>query len=172
MKKMLFTLWFFSLLFAAQAQIDKGVTYVGASSNLNFLSQSLDGVDNNSNQFNIHAAGGYFITENFMLGAELGYDRTWADDDHQGFFGVGPMARYYFGYVFAGASFLFQSQSFEMAGIESDENGNSLNLEVGYAAFVSDNIAVEPSVFYGIGMGDLYEDVSRFGIDVGFALYF
>jgi len=46
---------------------------------------------------------------------------------------------------------------------------NGLPLEVGFAAFITDNIAVEPSFGYALGLGD--NESNTFGLNVGFSLY-
>lgn len=139
----------------ASAQINKGSILVGGSSNLNFSSVKPDGSSSYS-LFNIDLKGGYFVADNFTAGLNLGYQKI----DSYSITTFGLFGRYY-----------YQGKFFGGAGISilSPEGGNSETLipfEAGYAAFITENIAVEPSLNFSIG-----ENSNTFGLRVGFSLY-
>lgn len=160
MKKTLLTLFAAITVFAASAQIEQGTILVGASSNFGFSSTSVDGIDDNATSFNIDLRGGYFVIDNLAVGLTLGYEKfKWGDlEADQTSFGL--FGRYYFqGKIFAGAGF----QSVKSGDADAE---TFIPLEVGYAAFITDNIAIEPSLNYVIGDGN-----STFGLGVGFTLY-
>lgn len=160
MKKTLLTLFAAITVFAASAQIEQGTILVGASSNAGFSSTSIDGVDDNSTSFNIGLKGGYFVIDNLAVGLTFEYQKEKFGDSEFDATGFGLFGRYYVnGKIFAGAG--FQSIKFGDADAET-----FIPLEVGYAAFITDNIAVEPSLNYVIGDGN-----STFGLGVGFTLY-
>lgn len=159
MKKGLFTLVAALGFFAASAQINQGAILVNAQSDLNFVSTSPDGGESYS-QFNIGLKGGYFVIENLAVGAQLGYYKHSEADDASTSFGL--FGRYYVnGKIILGAGF--------NANKEGEASYTTIPLEAGYAAFITDNIAIEPVVTYELMTGDA--EGSNFGIGVGFSLY-
>jgi hypothetical protein len=148
----------------AIAQINKGTFLLGASSNLGFSSTSTDISDDNVNVFLLDLSGGYFVIDNLALGLSFGYSRYSYGDFDGSSTSFGLFGRYYVnGKVFFGLGFASSK-------VEESDAVNSVPLEVGYAAFVTDNIAIEPSLSYSIGVGD--NESNTFGLQVGFTLYF
>src|SRR5690606_28125801 len=96
-------------------------------------------------------------------GLGVGYYKGSMGDYSESATSFGIFGRYYVnGKIFLGAG--YQSEKVE----DSDALG-SIPLEVGYAAFITDNIAIEPALGYALGMGD--NESSTFGLNVGFTLY-
>jgi hypothetical protein len=154
---------------SAQAQIEKGAVLVGASSNLSFSSEKPKGGDAQS-VFSIDGKAGYFFANNFAGGVNISFAST----DGASSTGIGAFARYYIGgKFFLGAGFSAMSDKFEIDLGNGNETiktkYNQIPLEAGFAAFITDNIAVEPSLNYAIISGDM--EGSRLGINVGFSLY-
>jgi hypothetical protein len=160
MKKTIVTL--VVMLFAAAgafAQIEKGTILVGASSNLSFISEKPKDGDGVST-IDLNVKGGYFIIDNLALGLNIGYNKFSEADDATTIFGL--FGRYYInGKIFVGAGFNSAKQG--------DLSITQIPLELGYAAFITDNIAIEPAINYSMISGD-YEG-SQFGLNVGFTLY-
>jgi hypothetical protein len=164
--KKLFVLTAFCLTaIGASAQIEKGTVLVGASSNLGFNSFKPDGGDSQST-FSLDVSAGYFFVDNFTAGLNLslttsdGYSAT----------GIGVFGRYYInGKIFLGAGYNAMSQKIESTPEDIKSNYGVIPLEAGYAAFLTPNIAVEPSLNFGIMTGD--SEGTSFGLNVGFALY-
>jgi hypothetical protein len=155
MKKYVFILVACLIVGSASAQIEKGTVLVGASSNLSFTSISPDGGDNYS-VFDLSLKGGYFFMDNLTAGLNLGYQKI--DDFSLTTFGL--FGRYYYqGKFFGGVGF-------NVISYEGSDSQTSIPFEVGYAAFITPNIAVEPSLNLGIA-----EDSTSFGVRVGFSLY-
>lgn len=157
MKKNILTAIFScSIIVASFAQIESGTILVGASSNIGYNNLSPD----NSSGYtvlNIDLKAGYFVINNLTAGLNIGYSKI----DDSALTSLGVFARYYVaGKFFAGAGF---------TSIKPDEGDSTteIPIELGFAGFVSNNIAIEPSLSYA--MGDGYE---RFGFNVGFSLYF
>jgi hypothetical protein len=143
------------MLGSASAQIEKGSVLAGASSNLNFSSISPDTGDNYS-LFDLSLKGGYFFMDNLTAGLNVGYQKI--DDFSISTFGL--FGRYYYqGKFFGGVGF-------NVIKYEDQDSQTSIPFEVGYAAFITPNIAVEPSLNLGI-----FEDYTSFGFRVGFSLY-
>jgi hypothetical protein len=155
MKKYVFIFVACLIAGSASAQINKGSILAGASSNLSFTSISSDSGDDYS-LFDLSLKGGYFFMENLTGGLNLGYQKI--DDFSITTFGL--FGRYYYkGKFFGGAGF-------NVITYENQDSQTSIPFEAGYAAFITDNIAVEPSLNLGIG-----EDNTTFGFRVGFSLY-
>lgn len=158
MKKILLTLFASVIVFAASAQISKGTVILGGSSNLNFTSYNEDAGD--YSQFDVDIHGGYFLMDNLAAGLNLFYSKDSEADDATTAFGV--FARYYFnGKIFAGAAFNSAKQG--------DFSGTQIPIEVGYAWFLNNAVAIEPALNYSIYGGDL--DGASFGLNVGISVY-
>lgn len=94
--------------------------------------------------------------DNLTAGLNLGYQKV--DDFSISTFGV--FGRYYYqGKFFGGVGF-------NVLKYENQDSETSIPFEVGYAAFITPNIAVEPSLNLG-----LFDDSTSFGFRVGFSLY-
>lgn len=90
--------------------------------------------------FNLDLKAGYFFIENFTAGLRLGYQHTSTGGSGSGLTRIGVFGRYYFdGKIFAGAGITSVSPSTGNSSVE-------VPLEVGYAAFVTRNIAIEPAL--------------------------
>ncbi len=155
MKKLLFILLAVFAAGATSAQINKGSVLVGASSNMNFTSISPDNGDNYS-IFDLSLKGGYFFMDNVTVGLNLGYQKY--SDLTVSTFGL--FGRYYYKGKFFGGT------GFNVITYENQDSQTSIPFEVGYAAFITENIAVEPSLNLGIE-----ENYTSFGFRVGFSLY-
>ena len=158
MKKLFLTMFAACLVFAASAQIPKGTIMVGGSSNLNFTSNNADAGDDSD--FTLGAKGGYFFSDNLVGGLNLYYNKYSEATD--GTFGIGPFVRYYVnGKIFLGAGFNSYSSG--------DFSSSEIPLEVGYAFFLNDVVALEPELKYSIYGGDA--DGAAFGLNVGISVY-
>ncbi|HYG02001.1 MAG TPA: hypothetical protein VD927_06110 [Chryseosolibacter sp.] len=162
MKKILFTgLIVFAALFTGQAQISQGTILVGAGSNFGFTNVSPDGGDSFS-EFDLHGKVGYFFIENVVGGLKLDYAKI--DDTSK--IGFGIFGRYYLNNtIILGASLGTYKEDYG----ETDASATVLGIEGGYAAFITDNIAIEPTLNIDLLSGDL--DATRFGLNVGFSFY-
>jgi hypothetical protein len=159
MKKGLLTLFAALTFFAASAQIEKGAILVNGQSSLDFTSSKPDGGDSFS-EITLGLKGGYFFIDNLAVGPQIVYYKhSEADDALTGF---GLFGRYYVnGKIILGAGF-----NSNKAG---DASWTTVPLEAGYAAFVTDNVAIEPVVSYELWSGD--QKGSAFGLSVGISVY-
>ncbi|MDE0472314.1 MAG: outer membrane beta-barrel protein [Ekhidna sp.] len=167
MRSLISTIVLVAAFGVASAQTDKGRWVVGGSANLSDTSTGADGI------FNLNIRGGYFLADNFAAGLNLIYI-----DDNDVFgsriYGIGPWVRYYYGGFYAGVGYDFESVKFNVDLFDESASGTQLKLEAGYPVFIfGETVALEPSLNYWIGGGDLYEDsANAFGTRVGFFLYF
>ncbi len=157
--------------FDSNAQTEQGGWLVSGSSNLGFSSAKHKDADDALTSFNINAKVGNFIMENLALGLDLGYVSLKQGDAELSTTEIGGFARYYVGGTFfLGAGYIATSTG---DGSDNDNvTGSWINIEGGYPIFLGDNIAIEPALEYNIGGGDANEDVSGFGLNFGFTLYF
>lgn len=118
----------------------------------------------------MNARGGYFIIQNLVGGINLGFSSTNVGDFSVSSFNVGPFARYYFDKAFFGASFLSVNSKTENVGGDNNTNGTQFNLELGYAAFLNNSVAIEPALTYLTTGGDL-GGVTGFSLNIGFNIY-
>jgi hypothetical protein len=165
MKKLFVLAAFCLTAMGVTAQIEKGTVLVGASSNLGFTSVKPDGGDSES-AFSLDIKAGYFFVDNFTAGLNLSLATT----DGFSQTGIGVFGRYYInGKIFLGAGYNAIAQKYESTPDDIKVNYGMIPLEAGYAAFLTPNIAVEPSLNFGIMTGDA--DGTSFGLNVGFAIY-
>lgn len=172
----------FVVVFAAwtaSAQIEKGTWLVGANSNLGYNSYTPTSGGSNQSYFNIGVRSGYFVGENFLVGANLEYLNASSSGPSSSVTTIGLFTRYYISKVFLGAGYNSLSQS----GFYSNGTSwGSIPIELGFVGFITRNIAVEPAFVYTIatdtdkgGMpgyaGLPFPAKSGFGIRIGFSLY-
>ena len=150
---------------AANAQINRGAWLLGASSTLSFNSYSYKGSPDVS-IFNASIKGGYFVVKNLAFGLNLGYTSI-SESGSQTVTTIGAFSRYYLPKNFffgAGVNSLTSSYN------NHSTNMTSVPLEAGIAAFITKNIAIEPSINYVIG-DNKTGPASTFGVNVGFSIY-
>src|SRR5690606_4339042 len=120
----------------AEAQISGGTVFLAGSSNLTGIQQDED--SGNDVQLNLSVKGGYFFIDNLAVGLNLSVNKPYGTDLKT--IGIGPFARYYFGgKVFLGAGYTHYSVD--------EASFSEIPLEVGYAIFLADIVAIEPSLF-------------------------
>jgi hypothetical protein len=147
---------------AASAQIEKGTVLAGASSNFAFNSTS-QAHGSSTTTLNLDLRGGYFIINNLALGIQVDYYQNWssASSGSYGSTSVGLFGRYYYkGKIFGGLGIT------EVSPYPSGGSYNLVPIQVGYAAFINKNIAIEPSLSLTEGNSQ-----SVLGLNVGFTLY-
>ena len=163
MKKTLLLLAFvLSNFVCASAQFEQDKKYIGAS-----LS-NIDMSYNKARDFNcgINLNGGYFIEDEVLLRATLGFAR----ENKSNSCNVTAGARYYFvnNGIFVGASGEIQWRQ------HTDFHDRFLlytPIEAGYAFFINRHVTVEPSIYYKICYNEI-KDHCELGFKIGFGVYF
>lgn len=150
-----------------QAQTEQGQLLIGANSNLNFSNQNQDGFDDNITNISVNATGGYFVIDNLAAGINLGFSRASQGNLAFSNFVFGPFARYYIQSVFVGAS--FSALSARGDGIDTS-NGSQIDFELGYAAFLNNFVAIEPTISYLTTGGD-FDGLTSIALNIGFTIY-
>lgn len=176
MKKIIVAVSALVLGTSAMAQTDKGGWMFGAGSDFSFVSSKFDSEqDESASDMNLNVSAGYFVMDNLSVGLGLGYgsSKEAGADDAVSSFVVGPMVRYYLPMkVFGQLSYQIGSVS---AGGEKLYSTGDLGIGVGYAAFLNDNISIEPMVRYDMTSAkpDEGDSVSgsAFGLFINFGIY-
>lgn len=149
MKKVIFAVvlaTFFATIAHAQL-IDKGTLMAGGTLELTTKKQD--------NVFILNPTLGYFFADNIALGASVSYSSITKLNS----FSVGPFARYYFNFG------LFAHTGLNFSHVESAERKNDFDFVfgAGYAAFLNDNVALEPLFTVNLLGGETY---TRLGISL------
>jgi len=169
MKKFFIFLTAFLFAASAFAQYEQGSVRVGGASNLGFSSMKYNGASSSMNTFDLQVNAGYFLMDNLSADADLllNFDDTF--DMTTVTIGVG--ARYYLPInVFAGAGADMLLYKYD----GGSATGFGVNLKIGYAAFLTDNIAIEPVISYRLGLTDENKGTKISGLSagIGISLYF
>lgn len=158
-KKILILMVAFFAAINANAQFEKGKIYVGGS--LTGLNLSYSGLEH----FNLglQAKAGYFLADDFMVHASVGYQH-YGNDGIDDTFMLGGGGRYYIEQngIFLGAT----CKWLHAEGFDDVMPG----LEVGYAFFLSRTVTVEPSIYYNQSFKD-HKDYSSIGLNLGIGIY-
>lgn len=170
MRKLLFTTIMCLFILQLSAQTEKGKLLLGASSNSGLSFQSQDGAEDNLVSFSLNAQGGYFVIDNLAAGLNLGFSTSSQGDFSNTTLSIGPFARYYFDNVFFGANFSITNTNGDNGISDFSSNGSLLGLELGYAAFLNNNIAIEPALTYFNTGGD-FNGLTGFSLNIGFTIY-
>jgi outer membrane protein len=193
MKKTLFTVLACVILSSAFAQFEQGRILIAGNSSfdLNAFSTKSKQDGNStlqSKSFDIEFGPtvGYFVIDNLAIGANLRIETSKTtdeiDDSESTSTGLsfGPFARYYFGPIFGqlGVSVGTQKSEFKDGNFTTEGKFGTLGLGlgVGYAAMISDNVAIEPTLSYATtslkpNEGDGKFTVSGISFGVGIAVY-
>ena len=194
MKKTLYFLFTFFMVFSLSAQTEQGRMLLGADTEFNMttfsdLGSTIDGdepyddyepSDVTSTSTAAQLSFGYFVIDNLALGAALNYTSSKTDFNDSDIDNPDPVsttayaafARYYIaGVAFVGASYGMQTSS--VYDDWDDEDVPTISLmqgEVGASIFLSDKVAFTPRITYGIQttkyeLYDFVEDKDVIGRD-------
>ena len=161
---------------SAMAQTDQGTWMFGAGSNLGFTSGKIDNdQEDATTNIALDVRGGYFIIDNLAVGLDIGFGSQSEGDYSESQIGVGPYLRYYLmeSKLFGQAGFQFQTASSDGDNLGS---GSAIGLGAGYAAWLNDNITIEPLVSYNMTSfkyegADESAKGGNFGLMINFGIY-
>lgn len=161
MKKFVVLFCLLASVVSAHAQFEKGKWVINPSVSGFGLSYDT-GVDKASFGLDVH--GGAFVMDNLALLIRGGLALNEGDADTD-IYSLGVGGRYYFSKVgiFLGANVNVDRWDWG----EADETKFSFGMEAGYAFFLSRTVTLEPAVYWNVN-----SDRSKFGLKLGFGLYF
>ena len=168
MKKILITVFTISALFCS-AQISKGTILAGASSNLGLSNYKPDG-GISTTYFNLNAKGGYFIIDNLAVGLNMGINREDRTNYTNAQSLIGLFGRYYInGKIITGLGLGVVNNRLDINNNTTKSNYSRVTLTGGYAIFIGQVIAVEPTLNINIDGGN--NKGVGLGLAVGFTLF-
>jgi hypothetical protein len=164
MKKSVLIVCMFCISVASYSQFEQGTILAGGSVNFSTITEkyktgSTTVTNGNTTSFSFMPQGGYFVIDNLAVGAgiNLAFSKYKPDNDQLSYLEyktstiqLSPFARYYLQKVFFQGQVGFGSaKSEDYEGDDDKFSVMSWSLGVGYAAFLSDDVAIEPSIVYG-----------------------
>lgn len=137
-----------SALSAQETFTDKGIFLVRGTGSLNFGFAE-------GNPTSLQAGAGYFIMNNLVVGADLGYESV----SGEGTFTFRPFGRYYFRQRFFGELAL-------LPGSSEPDIDTALEAGIGYVVRLNDYITLEPGLYLP------FRDNTSASLRVFLSLYF
>ena len=159
MKKLIILFGLLLSTLAAHAQFEKGKWFVNPS--VTGLNLSYN-TGTEKMHFGLEANGGAFLADNVALLLHAGADWQGGGADH---YKLGVGGRYYFDAIgiYLGANVNLNHSVW--TGDKVTRVG--FGAEAGYALFLSRTVTIEPAAYWNVN-----GDRSKFGVKVGFGLYF
>lgn len=150
---------FFGLSQTISAQaVNQGAWMVGGSAG--FSSEKLKDAEESTTTIDLSPNLGYFIADDLAIGLGVNLHSESFDGESTTLFGLGPFVRYYF----ADAIFAQAGVNLGLGDIEFTE----FHVGVGYSWFVSNDVAIEPVLFYrSFSVDGDFGDSSTFGLAIG-----
>ena len=141
-----------------QVYLDKG--YYNISGSLSYSRTSYKNIKVTNKKINLTPEFNYLITPRLSLGIFLDYFRESEEEYKRSIAGIGPNIKYYFGsskiIPFIGLNYMIYSTSIEMPD-KSETDISDFAISGGIDFFLSQNVALEPSVKY-INMNEEAKD--------------
>lgn len=140
------------LSISAYAQPGQGTINLGVGTSGGFTS-----IDGNSS-FDIGVDGSYFVTDNLGIGAILGY----SDNGNTDATTYGVQAKYFFN------ESIFATTGYAATKFEPFTIGY-IPVNLGYAIWLNDNVAFEPTAGYWFAAGD--NEDNAFALNIALSVY-
>ena len=160
-KKLTILMFAMMMALTASAQFEQGKKYISASFS------GLELGYNGTSDFNVglQAKGGYFLMDNILALATVGYNHIGGDDPTPDRFSVGAHGRYY----------IIQNGIYLGAGVNYKHPNHSYNdimptVEVGYAFFINRTVTIEPALYYEQSVKN-HSKYSNVGLRLGLGIY-
>jgi len=162
MKKILLIMGILLSSLGANAQINAGTMMAGGSASFN--NRVPKGDFPSVKNLTIQPQFGIAVADNFLVGGFLG---VYAHKNYT-YWSASPFLRYYVKNFFVQGGYGYSFSKLT----QTTTSGSIIDFELGYAAFLNKNIALEPAFYYnGVFNGKQYH-YSDFGIKIGFQIYF
>jgi outer membrane autotransporter protein len=163
MKKIIISFFLLAIVKSGFSQFEQGNILLSGQSSFGFSSEKtkFDGNDvSKQTTFSLTPAVGYFFVDNLAAGLLLDVSSSKAESEtsdaesKNSTFSVGPFVRYYLQQkIFFQADLGFGSSKSEFSSggstSDSDYSVFSFGLGAGYAAMISDRVAIEPMLRWG-----------------------
>ena len=167
MKKIFTILCSAMLTLSLSAQNEAGTILLSGASDLNFTSLSVSSIDvdgtdvdpkdlemdDATNEFGLSVTCGYFLMDGLAAGLIIDYSSSSTGDMSSTSMTIGPMVRYYIGESGINTTLAYGiGSSSEDDGTDSYDGPSisALGFGVGYAVWLSDNVAFNPPLGYSM----------------------
>jgi hypothetical protein len=166
-RNILLAIGFFTLIsFSGKSQINQGAVLIGGSTYFNY--NFPNGAKANS-QFNFSPNAGVFIVENMAIGASFSYQVIQGGSS----LSIAPFMRAYYKDNFYGQLQVgYGRTSMSVGGSTVTSSGLNSELDLGYTIFLSDQIALDPALYYNFYMNGSKYGGSNLGLKLGFQIFF
>lgn len=165
MKKIILTIFLSGILITINAQTKKGDWLIGGRVDVN--------TGDNSSHIGFTPNAGYFLINNFAIGGNIMIDYDKREDNKVTNLGIGPFARLYFPGAKAKpllqGSVGYSSRQLKSPSFSSTDNGVSIFLGGGVAAFINENVAIE--IITGYTNTKYKNSEGGFYLGIGFQVY-
>lgn len=158
------------------AQTEKGIKLLGGSADIS--STSFDSDSENIFGVSVNPNIGFFLVDNFALGAEVPLGFTSSDISNTTQVGLVPFARYYLGssdtrkfFLGVRGGIVSSNVSFD-SGDDISRNQGVVGANAGVAFFINQSIALETALNYQYISIEDSNGVSNIGLSVGFQIHF
>ena len=156
-----------------QSEFRQGRMRIGGSSSLDFSDLEVKGGSDKSSDLTFGIEGSYFFIDNVAVDVELMLSvvEVFDLDDRITTLGTGLGARYYLPFgVFAGVGFDLVNVKYD----GESSMGTGAKFKIGYAAFLNENVALEPTISYRLGLSDekKYTKVNGLNVSIALSIYF
>jgi hypothetical protein len=152
--------------FFGKGQINQGAFLVGGSTYFNY---NIPKGGSGNSMFNISPNAGVFIVENMAIGAAL--DLSLANGSSN--LSIAPFMRAYYKNQFYGqlqVGYGRYSSNFG-GGSPSSYTGFRTAFDLGYTIFLTDQIAIDPALYYNFYMNSGKYGGSNLGMKLGFQIF-
>lgn len=156
----------FLLPFLTFAQLERGNKLIGGE--IGFNSLKWNGANKAENILNISPSAGIFVANNFALGMALNFSNQFKRNTS---IGLTPFVRYYVKKFFAQAKFGYTYSKDRLT--EYKFNYLNYGVSVGYAAFVTEKISIEPAFYYDVlySINTGIKQNRNLGLKIGIQVY-
>ena len=164
MKRNIFlAIGFFSLIsFIGKSQINQGAFLVGGSTYFNYNIPNGGGANS---IFNISPNAGVFIVDNMAIGASFSYNLVKGGSS----LSIAPFMRAYYNKNFYGQLQVGYGRTVASSVLLS--SGLTGELDMGYTIFLTDQIAIDPALYYNFYMNGSKYGGSNLGFKLGFQIF-
>lgn len=160
---LLFSLFVLTFSFNSYSQIERHTFMVGGSLTINsYKPQYSSSILYTT--YNIHPIGGYFVVKNLAIG--LGYRFSGSNNSVKQH-SITPFLRYYVKKFYVQTSYGYSKS---LVG-EYKLSGSFLGFDLGYAAFLNDNVAIEPAIYFNQSYQGSKNAGQNFGFKIGIQVY-
>jgi len=172
------TIFLFSSASIAQDYFDQGLLEMGGSFSFNNSGGDAyeDSNGDGSTSISIAPSAGYFVIDNFSVGAVISLSKYGQGDYSSSTTTFGPVFEYFYdemmgpGYVYGHLSYMIASNSWDNGTNTGDYSSSYIRIAPGYFVPLNDKVGVSAELYFSMDSID-GTGGSQIGLSVGFKLF-